>query len=156
MIIAVNTVCEMCKDVHDEVYMASSGKYLCESCMRKFNPPRMTLISYTPGQSIFNVEVGKYEKIKTVELFELCGWFRRSLQTSVAGHVHRTTLKVHYLEYYGDQACCRCKEYAYFDRFATKCVHEKCIDFAVKRKPEDRNYPAKGSKYYEYLKRSKT
>lgn len=156
MMILPNTKCEMCKEWADECYLASNGLYLCLECMRKFNPPKMTLITYNPGgQTIYNIEVGMYERIKSVKSFEDCGWFQRSLQKSASGHVHRSIVNVHYFEYYGAQDCIRCKGYQYFDPYATKCMHEKCVDFAVKRKPEERNYPAKGSKYYEYIKNFK-
>jgi hypothetical protein len=142
----------MCKELAEECYMFRNGMYLCPGCMRKVNPPKMTLVTYTPGKAIYNVEVGGYETVDSIHEFETCGWFIRSVQKFKKGQVHRSVVKIYYLEYYGDARCCRCNDYSYFDMFATPCEVSACSKFKTKRKPEERNYPSKGSKYYEHLK----
>ena len=86
--------CDICHKEDGILYVTSYEKILCEDCIRKYDPPRMTLVTYDLSQTIFNLEVGEYEKIKNVYTFEQCGWFVRSRQISVYQLVPRAIMTV--------------------------------------------------------------
>jgi len=146
-----NHRCDHCKQVAYECY-GFGDLNLCPTCVRLYEPPKLMLLTNDIGNTIWNIEVGKYESVDNISIFGLCGWFERSTQEFVYNIVPRTVVTIHHFEYYGDLQCCRCRDYQYFDPSATICEAAVCADFTRKRKPEERNYPQRGSKYYEYIK----
>ena len=142
--------CDICHREGVVLFITTYDKVLCPDCIREYDPPRMTLVTYDLCKTIWNLEAGKHEKLTKVYTFEQCGWYVRSRQTRTHQLMPRSMLTTWYLEFYGTARCGRCPDYKYFSKDATPCLPVICEDYVCKRKPEDINYPPERSKYYEY------
>lgn len=153
MIILENHKCDMCKCVAKQCFKMP-GNIFCAECLLRHHPPTMTLATFdNNNRIIYNIEVGRYESVNSIETFEDCGWFIRSKQESLYRLMPRVTVNVYHLEYYGTYKCCRCKDHPAFASFGSIiCQAAACVSFQEKKKPEDRNYPQERSKFYEYVK----
>jgi hypothetical protein len=142
--------CDICHKEDVVLFITNYDKVLCPECIRQYDPPLMTLSTYAMCKTIWNFEVGEYEKLTDLYTFEQCGWFVRSRQTKIFQLVPRSVVTIWHLEYYGSARCGRCSDYKYFDKDASYCLPTICEKYVCKQKAEDINYPSERSKYYEY------
>ena len=146
--------CDICGKQKDMLIVTTYGKLVCDSCMLTYDPPKMTLMTYTLNDRVWNLEVGKHEEVDSIIVFELCHWFVRSKQETMYKICPRTKVTVHNMEYYGDIRCCRCLDYPYWPKGWSLCSPEICSPYMIKRDPEDIIWPREGrSKYYELRQR---
>ena len=150
-----NYRCSNC-DAFSMVYWHSkSKKYMCKPCIRKVDPPFMTLVSINRKgcDVLWNVEIGAWEEFKDIEDIGWCGWMPRSIQKIQYNTVPRLITTVYHMEFYGEANCSRCVDYPYFEPWANDCVASCCKNFSVPKKPiEDREYPVERSRYVKWLK----
>lgn len=142
MIASPKTKCSCCGSDNEPIYTLFRSKIhdLCCGCMRKYNPPSMTLVKFRQANydRLWNLEVGVYEKFSNVEDLEWCGWFIRSRQQTVYRRVPKLEAVVFTLEYFGTVKCCRCVDYEYFDDLMDVCVCASCKDTARPKLPESK------------------
>jgi hypothetical protein len=142
--------CSCCSVRERSFWDNKRERWFCLKCMREFNPPTMTLVSFRPSSyhKLWNVELGIYEIFASLEDIEWCGWITRSRQETVFRADPRVDATVYHLEYHGPAACGRCVGYEYFGPEMSECLSVACEKSAQpKLEPHLINWPPVKSRY---------
>lgn len=146
--------CPTCKK-EAGLYSWSSIKedYVCSECMRRYQPPYMTLVRFHQGsyQKLWNLETGVYENFDKPEELEWCGWEVKSKQDSIYSVLPKVNVTVFHLEFHGDFACGRCVEYRHFDKNVSRCLAAACKKQAIPFR-KDISFPPEQSRYKRWCK----
>jgi hypothetical protein len=143
--IQTNEKCLHCQNDKAITFLGPNNKSYCVPCMRKIYPPYMTLVKFDNlKDTIYNIEVGKFEKIKDISMFNLCGWEIRVKQEFV-----KAGATLYRFEYEGNVCCARCNDYPW-QLSGTKCWSQTCLQFIDKKPEHLRNYPCGGSVYLSW------
>jgi len=121
--------CQGCGKNKD-ILMAYRGKFYCDECYFRANPPRLTLVeffssAYEGGSRLFNQTNSCYEDTMTVKMFQTCGWFLRRKR-------EKSNLTTYDLEYFGEKQCIRCGDVK-FPRSFAQCFNAALCRFTARK-----------------------
>jgi hypothetical protein len=146
-------LCKVCDD-GGTLYTGGNGNSYCKICFDKTYPPYITIMLFPNSvPPLYNIEVGKYEQVKDINMFTMCGWEIRMVK------VLSTGVEVYHLEYFGEYSCPRClNSRSEMNSKAGNiyCTASICRDFVDKKQPHERAYPNEKSLYLTWKYRGKS
>jgi len=146
-------LCAACNGGDSILYTGGNGSSYCSTCFDKIYPPFITIMLFPDSNpTLYNVEVGKYEKFNDINTFTMCGWEIRMVMLLSTG------VELYHLEYFGEYNCPRClnnRSEIGNPSSSTYCATSVCHDFVDKKPPHERVYPNEKSLYLSWKYRNK-